>query len=177
MILHVDAQKSTCHLPSSFPHKVQIGQRTLAPGLFSRPGGIRDSTGYASEQEGYQIFQRHTMRQPLPAFQQAQLEPCSLIHRGSFLNSWPSMRTMKKHLELQSSNLLTFQSETSLLRERGQANCNKRHDFWLSGDMLSHMAIAELKKKIWRTPNESPEKLAVEMKRFVHLRPAKRGPP
>lgn len=105
MTLLVGTQKSTCHcwlLLSSFLHKVQIGPRTLAPGSFSRPGCIRDSIGYACEQEGYQIFQKHTMCQPLPAFQLALLEPWSMIHRGSFLNSWPSMRTMKKHLELQS---------------------------------------------------------------------------
>lgn len=180
MILHVGAPKTTCHcwlLLSSFFYKVPTGQWTLAPGSFCRPGCIRDSIGYASEQEGHQIFQKHTMSQSLLAFQLAQLEPCSMIHTGCFLNSWPSMGTMKKHLELQSSNLEHSRGKP-VCSERSQADCNKRHDFWLSGDMLSTTANAKQgKKNCWRTPNESPEKLAAGLKRFIHLRPAKRGPP
>ena len=100
---------------------------------------------FASEREGHWIFQKCTVSQPPPAFQVAQLEPCSMIHITLFPKFLALYSNNEKTFKTINSNPVTFQSETSLLRERSQAKCNKSHAFWLSGDMLSHMAITKLK--------------------------------
>lgn len=86
--------------------------------------------------------------------------------------------TMKKTFGATKLKPVTFQSETSLLKERGvKGTAIKGMIYWLSGNMLSHRAIIRLKTKSWGTAVNSPETLAIGMKRSVHLRPAKRGPP
>lgn len=121
-----------------------MGQWTLAPGSFSRPECIWGLIGFVSEQEVHQIFQKHIVSQPLPASQVAQSEPCSMIHRGCFLNPWPSRESWKN---IWSSKLksITFQSETSLPKERGVKGTEiKGMIYRLSSDILSHMAITIL---------------------------------
>lgn len=181
MILHVGAPKTTCHcwlLLSSFFYKVPTGQWTLAPGSFSRPGCIRDSISYASEQEGHQIFRKHTMSQPLPAFQLAQLEPCSMIHRGCFLNSWPSMETMKKHLELQSSNL-EHSRVKPVCSERGVKQIATRGMIFGCLVICSQLWLMpnRKKKKCWRTPKSLPRNLQQGWKGLFTLDQPREGHP
>ena len=145
-----------------------MGQWTLAPGSFSRPECIWGLIGFVSEQEVHQIFQKHIVSQPLPASQVAQSEPCSMIHRGCFLNPRPSRESWKNIWSLKLKPI-TFQSETSLLKERGvKGTAIKGMIYRLSSDILLHMAITILgkKKKKARGQLLSLLRFAVGMKRY-----------
>lgn len=160
-ILQVGAQKSTCHcwlLLLSLLHEGQTGQRTLAPGSFSRPRCTRGLTGFVSEQEVRWIFQKHTMSQPLPASWGAQLEAGPMVHRGCFLKPWPPGELWRT-LGVTKLKSVTFQSESRLLKERSETNCNKRHDLLAVGWYALTCAYRQTDNKRWGAPGE-PSKLS-----------------